>query len=207
MSNVITPEFRVSYPKVFQPEKNDLNGQMEYTLTALFKKGEDLSRLKKAAEEACEKKWGKDKAKWPKNLKNPFRDQGEKEKEIETVEKKKIVGEDGVSKIVEVKVIKLVMPVGYEKGAMFLNLKSKQRPGIVDQQMNDIIDPVEFYGGCYARASIQASAYDQKGNKGVSFWLQNLQKIRDGESFGGRMKPQEDFEPIEAASGDNGIFD
>lgn len=207
MSNVITPVFRVSYPKVFTPEKNDLNGKMEYTLTALFKKGEDLSTLKKAAEEACEKKWSKDKAKWPKNLKNPFRDQAEKEKEIEIIEKKKILGEDGLPKEIEVKTVKRVMPDGYEKGAFFLNIKSSQRPGVVDQNVQDIIDPVDFYGGCYARASVQASAYDIKGNKGVSFWMQNVQKTSDGESFGGRLKPQEDFEPIAAAGESNGIFD
>lgn len=198
MSNVITPVFRVSYPKVFTPEKNDLSGEMEYTLTALFKKGEDLSILKKAAEEACEKKWGKDKSKWPKNLKNPFRDQAEKEKEIEV-----ITVHDGK----EVRSMKTVMPDGYEKGAFFLNIKSRQRPGVVDQNVQDIIEPTDFYGGCYARASVQASAYDVKGNKGVSFWMQNVQKTSDGESFGGRLKPQEDFEPIAAAGEGNGIFD
>ena len=189
-SNVITPEFRVSYPRVFKPEKNDLSGEMEFTVSALFKKGENLSALKKAAEEACEEKWGKDKSKWPKNLKSPFKDQGTREKEKEVVE---------IKNGKETKTVKTVMPDGYEKGAMYLNLKSRQKPGLVDQSLNDIIDASEFYGGCYARASVRAMAYDMKVNKGVSFWLQNLQKTRDGESFGGRTAPQDDFEPIAAA--------
>jgi hypothetical protein len=182
MSNVITPKFRVSYPNVFTPKLNDLNGKNEYSLVALFKKGEDLTALKKAAEACLVEKLGADKTKWPKNLKSPFRDQGEKEK-------------DGA------------LPAGYEEGAIFLTLKSSQKPGLVDASNQDIIDPVEFYAGCYARASIRPYYYDQKGNKGIAFGLQNLQKLADGEPLGGaRVKASDEFEPV--AGGDaGGLFD
>lgn len=171
--NVMTPVFRVSYPNVFKPKRNELSGKDEYSIVALFEKGADLSELKKAAAKAIEEKWGPDKAKWPSNIRTPFRDQGEKD------------GEKG-------------MPAGYEKGAIFLNLKSSQRPGVVDSKVVDIIDESEFYAGCYARATVSCYAYDQKGNRGVAFGLGNLQKVKDGEPLGGRTKPQNDFAPIEA---------
>jgi len=188
MANVITPEFRVSYPVVFEPKKNDLNGKMEYSVVALFKKGENLEKLKAAAQEACEKKWGKDQKKWPKNLRSPFRDQAEREKTNE---------ETGLP----------YMPDGYEKGAIFLNLKSSSRPGVVNQQVKAFTDESEFYAGCYAFASLSCYAYDQAGNKGVAFGLQNIQKSRDGEPFGGRTKAEDDFAPVAVEGGDaNSLF-
>lgn len=185
MTNVLTPEFRVSYPYVFKPNLNKLSGKEEYALVALFPPNADLSKLKAAAQEAIKEKWGPDATKWPKNLKNPFRDQGEKEKEVED-------GKGGTKKL---------MPPGHEKGAIFLNLKSKQRPGLVDKNVADIIDPSNFYAGCYARATVSCYAYDQAGNRGVSFGLGNIQKTRDGEPFGGRTKAADDFVPIADDSG------
>ncbi|UOF83059.1 hypothetical protein [Caudoviricetes sp.] len=176
MSTVTTPKFRVSYPAVFKARTNDLNGKDEYGLVALFPKDADLSVLKAAAQEAIEKKWGKDKSKWPSNRRNPFRDQKEKEK-------------DGR------------LPLGHEEGAIFINLKSQQRPGVVDQSLSPILDELEFYSGCWARASVRAYAYDQKGNKGVSFGLINVQKVSDGDPLGGRSRPEDDFTPIKNESG------
>lgn len=175
MANVMTPEFRVSWPKVFKPELNKLNGKMEYSLVALFPKGADLSALKAAAQEAIIKKWGADKAAWPAKLKTPFRDQGEKEKLT-----------DG----------RLILPAGYEKGAIFITLKSTQKPGVVDASVQDIINEHEFYSGCWARATVNAFTYSQLGNMGVSFGLQNLQKTKEGEPLSGRMKAENEFAPV-----------
>lgn len=179
MANINTPVFRVSYPNVFQAKKNDLNGKDEFSVVALFKKGEDLSALKAAAQKAITDKWGPDKAKWPTNLRSPFRLQEERAKDV-----------DG----------KRILPPGHEEGAVFLNLKSQQRPGVVDQNVQDILEHSQFYAGCYARASINAYAYDQKGNRGVSFGLGNIQKVRDGDPLGNRARPEQDFAPIAGES-------
>ena len=159
---VMTPEFRVSFPAVFKPkrQKGDATSEPKYGLTMLFPKGADLSKLKRAAEEAVKEKWGD---KPPKNLRSPFRDQGEKEYE------------------------------GYVEGAVFVSASSKQKPGLVDRQRQDIIDETEFYPGCYARATLRAFAYDNNGNKGVAFGLNNVQKLRDGDPLGGRTRAQDDF--------------
>jgi hypothetical protein len=181
MANVNTPIFRVSYPNVFKPAFNKLNNKEEFSVVALFKKGEDLTKLKQAAQAAIEKKWGTDKTKWPKNLRSPFRDQAERAKDV-----------DG----------KRILPAGHEEGAIFLNLKSSQRPGVVDQQVQAIINESEFYSGCYAIASVNAYAYSQLGNNGVSFGLGNLQKVKDGEPLGNRARPEADFAPISVPAGE-----
>ena len=90
---------------------------------------------------------------------------------------------------------------GYEPGVTFIKMTTKQRPGLVDAQVQPIIEEGEFYGGCYARATVTAFAYDQAGNRGVSFGLQNLQKTRDGDPFSGRAKAEDDFEAITDVTG------
>lgn len=182
MANVMTPTFRVSYPKVFKPEINTLSKKSEYSVVALFKKGEDLSALKKAAEEALIEKLGADKTKWPKNLKSPFRDQEDRAK-------------DGV------------LPNGYEKGAIFLTLKTQTKPGVVDQNVQPIIDEADFYAGCFARASVRAGYYDQVGNRGVSFYLQNIQKVKDGEPLSGRASAETEFAPVDGGNAGESMWD
>ncbi len=89
---------------------------------------------------------------------------------------------------------------GYEAGCTFVRATSKQKPGLIGRD-NAPLEPADFYPGCYARATVNAFAYDTKGNKGVSFGLQNIQKLEDGESLGGRSRPEEDFEPVVAPGG------
>lgn len=175
MSKVVTPEFRVAFPAVFRPKRNTLNGKDEYSIVALFPKGADLTSLKQAAQDALVKKFGENKSKWPKDLRTPFRDQGDRAKQ-----------KDGVE----------TLPQGYEKGAIYLNLRSNNRPGVIAGNMEEILDESDFYGGCWARASINAYAYDQMGNRGVAFGLGNLQKVRDDGHFGNRSRPEQDFTAV-----------
>jgi len=135
----------------------------------------------KAAAAAAAKEKWGDKV--PKNLRSPFRSEKQ----------------DGST------------PDGMEDGGSFMNFKSNQKPGLIDARNQDIIDPVEFYSGCWARASVRAFAYDQKGNCGISFGLQNLQKLADGEPLGGsRVKASDEFKPVEtteAGASASSIFD
>lgn len=175
--SVMTPEFRASYANVFRPGKAMNDGEEgKYGVTALFRKGEDLRKMEAAAKEAIIEKWGADKSKWPKNIRLPFRDQAEREK-------------DGA------------LPAGHEAGAIFVNFTSKQKPGLVDKNVNPIIEETEFYSGCWARATVRAFAYDQKGNRGVAFGLQNVQKVRDDEPLGGRRRAEDDFQPLSGGDG------
>ena len=79
----------------------------------------------------------------------------------------------------------------------FINANSKVKPGIVDKDLQAIMDPTELYSGCYGRASIVFYAYNANGNKGIAAGLQNLQKLEDGEPLGGISRPEDDFEAVD----------
>lgn len=171
--NVMTPKFRASFANVFRPGKAMEDGQEpKYGVMMLFDKDADLNALKLAATQAAVDKWGADKSKWPKNLRSPFRDQGEKEGDA------------------------------FVAGAFFITATSKRKPGLVDQRNQPIIDESEFFSGCYARATVRAFAYDKAGNRGVAFGLQNVQKLADGEPLGGsRIPAEKEFEPVADVGG------
>lgn len=174
----LTPIFRLSFPALFTPKSIDGKQEAKYQATMLFEKSVDLSKpadkqrtsLKHAAYNAAVEKWGADKAKWPKNLRMPFRDGDEKEFE------------------------------GYP-GNIFVYASSKKQPGIVDQGLRKILNEQDIYAGCYCRAEVIAFAYDTSGNRGVSFSLQNIQKVKDGTPFSGRKDASEVFEAVEDVGG------
>lgn len=174
---VWTGEFRASFVALFEPKQSDEPGKKpKYGLTMLFPPGYDLGAVKAATKACLEEKFGKDQAKWPKNLRMPWRDQAEKSDQYD----------------------------GFVPGAPFMNVTSVNKPGLVDADRNPIHEPREFYSGCYARATIRAFYYENKGNKGVSFGLQNVQKLRDGEPLGGGMAKAEDDFAAPAASAAGG---
>lgn len=79
------------------------------------------------------------------------------------------------------------------EGMIFTNAGSKFKPGLCDSKGNDIISGDDFYSGCYAKASVICYCYNVNGNKGVTFGLQNLMKVKDGERLGARNSAQDDF--------------
>jgi len=167
-----TPKFRVNFPKVFEPEAYGENTKKKYSLTMLFDLEDintDPDQKKKYAAlvKAAEEAV---KAKWggkiPKNLRNPFLDAGEYDYE------------------------------GYEEGMKFIRASSMYQPGLVDQNLEDIIAQADFYSGCYAHADVTLYAYDVKGNRGVAFGLRDVQKIADGEPLGGHGNAKDSFSAL-----------
>ena len=63
----------------------------------------------------------------------------------------------------------------------FFNANSKQAPQVVDKNVQPILDQSEVYSG----------------NKGIAAGLGNIQKLRDGESLGGRTNAEDDFDAVE----------
>lgn len=168
----MTPEFQASFPHVFKAHAFNEKQEAKFQLTMLFDKKTDLKVMKEAVYNAAVEKWGK-KESWPKGLRMPFRDGNEKQ-DLQ----------------------------GYA-GKIFVAATSKQRPGVVDGKRVPITEEdQQFYAGCYARATLIAFAYDKMGNKGVSFSLQNVQKLRDGEQFSGRRKAEDEFDDVEDGSDD-----
>lgn len=79
-------------------------------------------------------------------------------------------------------------------GHWFINANSNTAPGVVDMNRQPILDTSEIYSGVYARVSLSLYAFNSNGNRGIACGLQNVQKIRDGESLGGKAKAEDDFD-------------
>lgn len=175
---IITPEFRAAFAYVFEPQDAFNEGQQpSYTLVMLFPK--DKPESIKPLQDLMKKvvfEKFPDPNKRPKGLDNPIKDGDDKAEW------------DGFP------------------GHWYVRAKSKYQPGVVDAKTKPIINPADFYSGCYARAEVNAYYYDQKGNKGVSFGLSNVQKLRDGEPFGNRRKPEDVFSPV-VSEGDDALYE
>ncbi len=91
---------------------------------------------------------------------------------------------------------------GY-KGCIFASANSLYQPGVVDETRQPIINPNDFYAGCYAVASVNAFCYDTAGNVGVSFGLQNIMKVNDGEPLAGGESAEAAFESIHLPDGED----
>jgi len=174
-TKVITPECKVSYAKVHEACET-LSGDFKFSASLVFDKSTDLTELHKAAKNAAINKWGPDEKKFPKNLRSPFRD-GDSDRPDDEV----------------------------YSNSVFVNASSKSKPGIVDSNLQPIIERSEFYSGVIARASINFFAYDTAGNKGVSAGLNNLMKVRDGECLDGSTKAEDDFADFKTESNDDNV--
>ena len=164
LKKVITPMFRASFPSIDEPQS--YKGQPpKYKITMLFdKKTTDMKDINRAIKNAKIEKFGADPARWPKSLKSPIRD-GDLKDDV----------------------------AGYA-GCWFITATSKSKPGLVDYpDRNPILEPGALYAGAYGRATLIAFYYDAEGNKGISFSLQNLQKIKDGKPFSGKKSATDDF--------------
>lgn len=177
----VTHEFRVSFPALITPKAFEEQAP-KFSIVMLFDKNTKLSEppknklgqpigiSMKHAAHNAAVEKFGPKEKWPKNLRMPFRDGDERSD-----------------------------TPGYE-GTIFVTASSKGQPGLVDQKRQPILNERDFYAGCYARAELIAFAYDKAGNKGVSFSLQNVQKLRDGEPFSGRKAAEDVFDDVEDGS-------
>lgn len=159
-TRVTTGEVRTSYFSALSARKNEMNGKDEFSTQILIPKGdtETLAALKSAAKEALTAKFGD---KVPKNVRNPMRD-GDTETKT-----------DGT-------------PLGKEyAGHFFCNVKSTSKPGAIDTHGNDLIGNDDIVSGDFIRVSLNAYAYSQAGNNGVSFGLNNILLVRKGDPLGG----------------------
>lgn len=170
-NNIITPKFRAAYISVFRatkPRGADPDAKAKFSIRACFPPDTDMTQLKAEAAMAAKEKWGD---RIPKMLRSPFRRNDELENPIPGI------GDDWV--------------------IMTFNANEDRRPGLVDMSNQDILDESEVYAGAWYRAQIRAFAYDASGNKGVSFALLNVQKLRDDEPIGSaRIPASKVFEPV-----------
>ena len=168
-TKVITTKVRFSYAHVFEPTAIEEGQSKKYSVAILIPKKDKklIAKIEAAIKAATEA--GKAKTFGGKiptsNFKLPLRDGDDERPDAEEY-----------------------------AGMLFLNASSQTKPGLVDENLDPIMDKEHFYSGCYGRASINFYAFNKAGNKGVAAGLNNIQKLEDGEKLsGGGSSPEEDF--------------
>lgn len=182
-NKTIIGEVRFSYLHVFEPWSADETTPKNFTATLLIPKTNTklVEEIRKAIREAYDvavtEKWGGKKP--PFDKVSPLRD-GDEPKD------------DGESR-----------GEAYE-GHYFLNAKSRTQPGVIGSDRKPILDSEEFYSGCYGYASVGFSGFSHtSGKMGISIFLNNLMKTRDGEPLGGtRTTAESDFAGVQLGEDD-----
>lgn len=180
---VVTGKVRLSYVHLFTPFANQPGAEPKFSVTLLIPKSDIATKqridaaIQAAIEEGISTKWNGVR---PPQIHLPIHDG------------------DGVRPSDG-------MPFGKEcKGHWVMTASSKQKPEIVDINLNPIIDQTQIYSGIYGRVSIRFFPYNAAGKKGIGCGLGNVQKLEDGEPLGGRRSAADDFgdlAPPAAASG------
>lgn len=186
-----TPEGRVSFASVFEKSVFG-DGKPAYELTLLFPKGTDMTALKALAAQAARDQWGE-------KLKDTV---VAGKVTVQAIKPRSPVRDgDGIKQTGE------PHPDEY-KAHWFIKFRSYNRPGIVDRVgLEPITSEEGFYSGCWAKVTASPFAYGGPGTAytpGVSFWLNNILKVRDDEPFSGRVAADADFaeDGEEAPTGD-----
>lgn len=154
---VVTGKVRLSYANLFEARASQEGGEAKYSVSLIIPKKDTatINAIKKAIDEVIQAEKAAKFGGKDKGLKYPLRD-GDLEKDDPAYE-----------------------------GCMFINASSKQRPIILNEDKQPVIDAREVYSGCYGRASINLYAFNSNGNKGIAAGLNAIQKVADGDSLGG----------------------
>ena len=167
-TKVIVP-CRFSYLHCWEPDSVN-GGDPKYSVSAIIDKKDTktIEAIKAAIEQAKKDSISKWGGKIPANLKLPLRDGDIDRPDDEAY-----------------------------AGCYFFNANSRQAPQVVDARVQPILDQSEGYSGCYGKISVTFYGYNSNGNRGVAAGLGNIQKLRDGESLGGRSTAADDFQTEE----------
>jgi len=167
-----TEVFRSSYAFVHEPRAQNEGDEPKYSIQMIFNKSNEkaIKQLVQIIANSAAAKWGTDPNKFPRMKYNPMTTDEEH-------------GEDGDMSGVEKHLI----------GMITCNARNKNKPGIVGPDAKPLFDQDDFYSGCMARASLGSFAYDNSGNKGVSFALNNLMKVKDANRLDGQSNATDDF--------------
>ncbi len=187
---VITPVAIISFPNVAEPQRQTEQqikaGQKpKYSSALIFVEGTNLAELRAAARAAAVSKWGE-------QIKLP-------NGKVITIDQAFEPQYDLLHSPFRTDALKK----GYPEGSTYTNVRSDRKPQCVYRHKDPVTGkPAEvpadkiaetFYSGSRVKASLRAFPYDNSGNKGVSFALNNLQFWADGERLDNRAAAADEF--------------
>lgn len=171
MADFTTPYAILSFPVLFSPRPRSEGGDPAFSCALLFSPDAQQSAPYKALVKEVDRLIAE---KFPKvsraSLSIPFKDAGEKEDQYE----------------------------GYKAGWSVISPWSKNRPTVVDREMNEVLTPEDVWAGLLVRASLRPFAWTNSGKRGVSFGLNHLQIVKtDVPRIDGRISAKAAFAPLE----------
>jgi hypothetical protein len=84
------------------------------------------------------------------------------------------------------------------KGHYFINANTKNKPDVVGPDLNPLLSRADLFNGCFVRTSLTPAPYNVDGNKGIKFYLGNVQKLGEGPRIGGGItRAEDDFTAVE----------
>jgi hypothetical protein len=149
MAAINTPYATLSFQSLFTPRPRGPGSEPVYQCSLIFDEKQQKSPKYKALQDACVEVARKDFGDNVnlKLVKMPFCDAGEKSYD------------------------------GYHPGHTFIQPWSKNKPGVVDANRQDILLPEEVWSGQLVRANVVPFAWTYNNKKGVSFGLNHVQII------------------------------
>jgi hypothetical protein len=180
MASINTPYATLSFVNAFAPRRRADGGEAVYNCSLIFDEQQQKSPAFKALQQACVAA-AKKQFGDNVNLKTvmmPFRDGGEKTYD------------------------------GYGPGKVYVNPWSKNKPGIVDRNREDILTKEEVWSGQLVRANVTPFAWTNSGKKGVSLGLNHLQIIESEgrQRLDGKPSPSSAFDDGEVPEGPEAVF-
>lgn len=188
-----TPVAILSYPCLFKPEAYEEGDKPAYSCALIFtpeaQQDPLFKAMKEAARDVAVERWGDEAKEVIQNMRYPlFRDDGDEK--------------------------------GYPDGSLYINVRATNvKPTVVsnipdpttgkvtritEQQAAELGGMLEVYPGALVQATVGPFHYNRKGNKGVSFGLNNLMVIYvkpdDRVRLAGGLPAEEEFEADEEAA-------
>ncbi len=181
---IVTCKARLSYPNLFDVHKTD-SGKEQYDCVLIVPKPATVSdpaykaeieamfaSMQRVIQAAIEAQWGKR----PEGLNMPIKD-GDGKRPTDGQPFDETV-----------------------HGAFFFTASSgaKYPPSLVLNETDNFgkwkrAEPADIYAGCYVRAAISAYAWEWKAKRGVSFNVNSVQKLEDGEPLSARRNAEAYF--------------
>jgi hypothetical protein len=173
MSAINTPYATLSFANIFTPRPRAEGGEPVYSCSLIFDLKQQKSPAYKALQQACIDAAKKE---WGDNVNlkaigMPFKDAGEKTYD------------------------------GYHPGDIYISPWSKNKPGVVDKDREDILLKEEVWSGQLVRANVSPFAWTHTGKKGVSFGLNHIQVIQS------EGRPRLDGRPTASSAFDDGAVE
>lgn len=84
-------------------------------------------------------------------------------------------------------------------GFIRIRTYATSKPEVVEGDLSPVINPDRVYSGCYVNASISVYTYKPQPTPGVTFGLDGVQFVREGERLDGRPTVEQMFPSIAGA--------